>query len=63
MTIEDITAHIKVKHCNTAMQDMAKVLDKYEFSRAEMLGMLDLMKMNLYTIWQIQDSLEGEEDD
>jgi len=62
MTIEDITGHIRAKQANTAMEDLVQVLDKHEFSRAEMLGMLDLLKMNLYTIWQFEDGLEQEDD-
>jgi len=62
MTIEDITAHIRAKQANTVMEELVQVLDKHEFSRAEMLGMLDLLKMNLYTIWQFEDGLEQEDD-
>ena len=62
MTIEDITGHIRAKQANTVMEELVQVLDKHEFSRAEMLGMLDLVKMNLYTIWQFEDGLEQEDD-
>ena len=62
MTIEYITGHIRAKQANTVMEELAQVLDKHEFSRAEMLGMLDLLKMNLYTIWQFEDGLEQEDD-
>ena len=62
MTIEDITGHIRAKQANTVMEELVHVLDKHEFSRAEMLGMLDLVKMNLYTIWQFEDGLEQEDD-
>jgi len=62
MTIEDITGHIRAKQANTVMEELVQVLDKHEFSRAEMLGMLDLLKMNLYTIWQFEDGLEQEDD-
>ena len=62
MTIEDITGQIRAKQANTVMEELVKVLDKHEFSRAEMLGMLDLVKMNLYTIWQFEDGLEQEDD-
>lgn len=63
MTIEDITGHIRAKQANTVMEELVQVLDKHEFSRSEMLGMLDLLKMNLYTIWQFEDALEQDEDD
>jgi len=63
MTIEDITGHIKAKQANTVMDDLVEVLEKHEFSRAEMLGILDLVKMNLYAVWQYEDSMEEEEDD
>jgi len=62
MTIEDITGHIRAKQANKVMEELVQVLDKHEFSRAEMLGMLDLVKMNLYTIWQFEDGLEQEDD-
>ena len=62
MTIEDITGHIRAKQANTVMEELVQVLDKHEFNRAEMLGMLDLLKMNLYTIWQFEDGLEQEDD-
>jgi len=62
MTIEDITGQIRAKQANTVMEELVQVLDKHEFSRAEMLGMLDLLKMNLYTIWQFEDGLEQEDD-
>ena len=62
MTIEDITGQIRAKQANTVMEELVQVLDKHEFSRAEMLGMLDLVKMNLYTIWQFEDGLEQEDD-
>lgn len=63
MTIEDITGHIRAKQANKVMEELVEVLDKHEFSRAEMLGILDLLKMNLYTIWQFEDGLEQEDDD
>ena len=63
MTIEDITGQIRAKQANTVMEELVQVLDKHEFSRAEMLGMLDLLKMNLYTVWQFEDNLEQEDDD
>ena len=63
MTIEDITGQIRAKQANTVMEELVQVLDKHEFSRAEMLGMLDLVKMNLYTVWQYEDSMEQEDDD
>ena len=63
MTIEDITGHIRAKQANTVMEELVQVLDKHEFSRAEMLGILDLLKMNLYTVWQFEDNLEQEDDD
>ena len=63
MTIEDITGQIRAKQANTVMEELVQVLEKHEFSRAEMLGMLDLVKMNLYTVWQYEDSMEQEDDD
>jgi len=63
MTIEDITGHIRAKQANTVMEELVQVLDKHEFSRAEMLGILDLLKMNLYTVWQFEDGLEQEDDE
>jgi len=63
MTIEDITGQIRAKQANKVMEELVEVLDKHEFNRAEMLGMLDLLKMNLYTIWQFEDNLEQEDDD
>jgi len=62
MTIEDITGHIKAKQANTLMDELVEVLEKHEFSRAEMLGILDLVKMNLYAVWQYEDSMEEEDD-
>jgi len=62
MTIEDITGHIKAKQANTVMDELVEVLEKHEFSRAEMLGILDLVKMNLYAVWQYEDSMEEEDD-
>ena len=63
MTIEDITGQIRAKQANKVMEELVEVLDKHEFNRAEMLGMLDLLKMNLYTVWQFEDNLEQEDDD
>ena len=62
MTIEDITGHIRAKQANTVMEELVQVLDKHEFRRADMLRMLDLLKMNLYTIWQFEAGLEQEDD-
>jgi len=63
MTIEDITGQIRAKQANKVMEELVEVLDKHEFNRAEMLGILDLLKMNLYTIWQFEDGLEHEDND
>lgn len=62
MNIEDITGHISAKQTNKVMDELVEVLEEHEFSREDMLVMLDLLKMDLYTVWQFEDVLEQEND-
>jgi len=62
--VTDINGQLEAQRKNEVLNKIQEAFDNAELNRAEILGILELAKMNIYTVWHAEDLEEfGDDDD
>jgi len=61
--VTDINGQLEAQRKNDVLNKIQQAFDDCEMNRAEILGVLEIAKMNIYAVWQAEDLEEFGDDD
>jgi len=60
--VTDISGELEANRKNSIPSKIIEVLQEEDLNRAEILGVLELVKLNLFTEFQIEEMMNDEDD-